>query len=124
LLKKIAASGTLAAERWGLTQVQAAATAAEVKPEEAAPLIRACAIPGEQKDLIAELLPLAMEEWGLDPSVSPTACLCGIAGTWFYGIRQAVGALEAMKTKATPPAATEGPGASVLKMPTAEGVAL
>lgn len=87
-----------------------------MKPEEAAPLIRACAIPPEQKDLIAELLPLAMEEWGLDPSVSPTACLCGIAGTWYYGIRQAVGALEAMRPKPTAPAAESG----AVNLPTAE----
>lgn len=83
------------ADQWGRNRIKAVAIRAKVDPKLAEPVIEGASLSQELKDLFGELAPHALAEHGLDPSVSPTGCMLGIAGMWGIGLWQACASLEA-----------------------------
>lgn len=82
------------ADQWGRNRVKAAALAAEVPENLAAPVIDSAALNPEMVELFGELAPHALAEHGMDPSVSPTGCMVAIAGMWMMGVQSAVAAMK------------------------------
>lgn len=86
LLGRIAKAGTALVEQLGSNLLKSRAIAAGISEDEARPVIDSTKLAPELKELVADLTPEALKEWGMDPSVSPTGCIFGIFGVWGGGV--------------------------------------
>jgi len=102
LVGKVAKAVADMAEQWGINKVKGAAIKGGVPEDVAAPMVANAKLGETNKELIGELAPHAMAEWGADPAISPTAVIGGILGVWFMGIQSMCSALVAEKKKETP----------------------
>lgn len=96
--------------------ISAKAIEAGLTPDDIEPQLTQAEIGPENGEILAELAPLIMEEWGLDPQVSPTACAALILLPWavssaaaYIAIADLAKERRAMLKKATPAESQEAP---------------
>ena len=68
-------------DAWRVNRRLAKAAKLGLAKEIAEPLAESARLDEGTKDSVAELIPLAFSEWGIDPNVSPTAALIVLAST-------------------------------------------
>lgn len=66
-------------------KIQAMAARAGLTPGEIAPQLARAQLGDQRKQLVADLTPYALQEWGLDPQISPTAAIGLILAPWTFG---------------------------------------
>lgn len=94
LLAKVVSEGLGAAEAFAAGKIESAARMAGLTADEIAPQLDQARIGDKRKQLVGELTPLALQEWGVDPKMSPSGAIMLILGPW------AVGAFTSYKTLA------------------------
>jgi len=63
-------------------RLESAAKRANIPDDEAEPLIRSASLGETKRRLIAKATPYALREHGIDPQVSPTACIGAVVLVW------------------------------------------
>lgn len=84
VLSKIVSQTLGAAESWAGWKITAMAKKAGLTTADISPQLERAQIPDESKQLVAELAPLALQEWGLDPQISPSAAIGVILVPWAF----------------------------------------
>lgn len=84
VLGKIVSQTLGAAESWAGWKITAMAKKAGLTPADISPQLERAQIPDESKQVVAELAPLALQEWGLDPQISPSAAIGVILVPWAF----------------------------------------
>lgn len=65
-------------ELYTQSKIEEVALKAGLTKAEIIPQLQQAQLPPDRKVLMGELLPLVLEEWGIDPQLSPTAALLGL----------------------------------------------
>jgi hypothetical protein len=85
LLSRVIREGINGGEGFAANKIETVAKKAGLSREEIAPQLAQVALGEDRKQLVADLVPLAIKEWGLDPEMSPTAALLLLLGPWAFG---------------------------------------
>jgi hypothetical protein len=93
LLAKVIREGLDFGERFAATKLGTVAQAAGLTPDDVAPQLAQAQLGETRKGLVAELTPLALQEWGVDAEMSPTCALLLLLGPWAFGAWSAYGEL-------------------------------
>jgi hypothetical protein len=115
LVAKVVQEGLNFAESFAANKIQGAALAAGLTPADIGPQLAQTRLGDRRKALIAELTPLALQEWGVDPKLSPSLALALLLAPWAFGAFSAYSELaklaveKAKRDKATAPAKEEKP---------------
>lgn len=96
LLSRVIAEGIGAVESFAASRITSAATAAGLTAEEIAPQLAQTQLGEKRKALIGELVPLAFQEWGVDPELSPTLAIGLMVVPWGFGAFSAYAQLSAL----------------------------
>ena len=65
--------------------IEGKAILAGLTPADIDPQLQRATLPDESRELVAELTPLALQEWGMDVNVSPSVCIGLILLPWLTG---------------------------------------
>ena len=85
LLARVVKQALTVAENVLSNKISAKAIAAGLTDAEIEPQLEQCRLIEAQKDMVADLAPYVLEEWGVDAQVSPTVAVCLVLGPWLYG---------------------------------------
>jgi len=77
------------AETFASTKLEAVAHKAGLTQGDITPQLRQAALGDRRKEIIGKLAPMALEEWGLDPELSPTAAIGVLLVPWAFGATSA-----------------------------------
>jgi hypothetical protein len=83
-------------ENYATFKIQAVAQAAGLSRGEINPQLQRAMIGEKRKQIVADLTPLALQEWGLDPQISPTAAIGLMLGPWLFASCSAYFTLAAL----------------------------
>lgn len=87
LVKKIVREGLAISEKKLYNAIESKGKLAGLTIEEIEPQLRQAALSDAQKDLVGELAPHVLQEWGMSPELSPTVAVAVILAPWsFAGI--------------------------------------
>jgi len=84
LLAEVVQESLTLAEVFASTKIEGVALRAGLEQNEIMPQLRQAAIGDRRKELVGKLAPMAIEEWGLDPELSPTAAIAVLLGPWAF----------------------------------------
>lgn len=84
VLSKIVSTTLGAAESWASWKITGMAKKAGLSAGDISPQLERARIPEESKAVVAELAPLALQEWGFDPQISPSAAIGVILVPWVF----------------------------------------
>ena len=82
LLSQIVSETLGLGENFAAYKLEAIASKAALTSDEIRPQLDRTRIGDKRKEIIGELTPLALQEWGLDPKLSPTAAIGLMLGPW------------------------------------------
>ena len=82
LLSQIVSETLGLGENFAAYKLAAIASKAALTPSEIRPQLDRTLIGDKRKAIIGELTPLALQEWGIDPKLSPTAAIGLMLGPW------------------------------------------
>lgn len=85
LLAKVVLEALDCAEKVIANALEGQARRAGLTDAEIDPQIAQATLGESRKKLVAELTPLALQEWGLDAQLSPTVAICVLLGPWAFG---------------------------------------
>lgn len=89
LLSEVIRESLTLAETFASTKIESMAHRAGLTQSDITPQLRQAALGDRRKDLVGKLAPLALEEWGLDPELSPTAAIGVLLVPWAFGATSA-----------------------------------
>ena len=89
LLSKIVGETLNVAEQFASLKLCQIAQRAGLQQKDITPQLAQAAIGERRKQIVADLTPLALQEWGLDPQISPTAAILLILGPWMFSATSA-----------------------------------
>src|SRR6266850_809133 len=89
LLSEVVRETLNLAEVFASTRIEAAALKAGLTQGDISPQLRQAALGDRRKELIGKLTPLALEEWGMDPELSPTAAIGVMLLPWAFAATSA-----------------------------------
>ncbi len=76
-------------ETFAGTKLESIARQAGLTHGDITPQLRQAALGDRRKELIGKLAPLALDEWGIDPELSPTAAIGVLLVPWAFGATSA-----------------------------------
>jgi len=85
LVTKVVFETLTLGENFAGNKVEAVAVLAGLTTTEIEPQLKQVLLGKERKQLVADLTPFAMKEWGMDPEMSPTAAIGLLLGPWAFG---------------------------------------
>jgi hypothetical protein len=71
-------------ENFAAYKLQAISGKAGLTPGEIQPQLERALLGDQRKAFVAELTPYALQEWGVDPQISPTAAIGLVLGPWLF----------------------------------------
>lgn len=82
MVRRIVREGLTVGEKTFHNLIEGKGKAAGLSTAEIEPQLKQAALGESQKNLVGELMPYALKEWGMNPEVSPTAAIAIILGPW------------------------------------------
>jgi hypothetical protein len=84
LLSKLVSAGLSGLEGYAHDKIRLVGAAAGLEQHEIQPQLARAQLPTDKKHLVGDLAPLVLQEWGVDPEISPTAAVLGLVGPWMF----------------------------------------
>jgi len=111
LRSKVVQEGLNVGENIARGKIESLALKCGLTRTEIAPELEKAAIGDRRKALVGELAPLVLEEWGVDPQLSPTTAVALVLGPWVAASTGAIMTLtrlaEEKARRGSPPKASE-----------------
>ena len=85
LLSQVIQEGLTFGESFAQSRIEGVAKLAGLSQGEINPQLRQAEIGSSRKELVAKLMPMALQEWGLDAEMSPTAAIGVLLVPWGFG---------------------------------------
>lgn len=89
LLAKIVSELLGTGEAFAQNKIAGEAVRAGLTVAEVAPQLRQAAMGEKRKETIGQLAPLVLEEWGVNPQMSPSVAVCALLGPWLLAATSA-----------------------------------
>lgn len=96
VVSKVASTTLCGLESFAQWKIAEMGKRAGLSTGEINPQLAQAQIGESQKALVGELAPLALQEWGLDPQISPTAAIAVVLGPWLFASASAYWTLAAL----------------------------
>lgn len=82
LLSKVVSELLGTGEAYAQNKIAGVAVQSGLTMGEVAPQLKQAAMGEKRKETIGQLTPLMLEEWGINPKMSPTVAVCALLGPW------------------------------------------
>jgi hypothetical protein len=82
LIAKVVKETLTATENLAVAKIEGVAKLAGLTADEIEPQLKQAKLGDTRKDIVADLTPYALKEWGLDAELSPTVAICCLLGPW------------------------------------------